>query len=114
METATLVPEIHMNFTFNVARESGAVLYGGALQFCRVEVNGRQVEVETFDFIRDILTVIPEGDNSSLSSDPLRACFCTANNTIDCSMRQLSIVTKRGQVFQLPVISAQQASSTRL
>ncbi len=112
VETAnsTDMADVHLNFTANLARKAGTILYGGSLQLCQVQVNNQKVEMETFDFIQTIFTVNTREDNSSLSSDALKVCFCF-NNTIDCFQRQSSISVRRGQKVTIPVIAVGQFDS---
>lgn len=98
---------IHLTFDSNVARRAGTVLYGGALRLCGVQVNGRQVEMETYEVIQSIITLLPSGTRSSITSDPLKVCFCS-NNVTDCSERRTMVSVRRGQLFFLPVVTVGQ------
>lgn len=98
---------IHLTFDSNVANRAGTVLYGGALRLCGVQVNGRQVEKETYEFIQSITTLLPNGTRSSITSDPLKVCFCS-NNVADCTERRTMVSVRRGQPFSLPVITVGQ------
>lgn len=99
---------IQMHFTSNEARRAGTVLYGGALQLCKVQVNGVQVENNTITLISRVSTFLPRGVASVISSDALRVCFCDRNNMADCSRRTSTISVKRGQRFGMSVVTVGQ------
>lgn len=101
------ITDILLNFTSNIAHEAGTVLYGGSLELCRVQENGQQVQLDTFDFVQALLGY-PAGDEKrTIASDPRKVCFCYGNLT-DCSERSSSVTVKRGQHFFLPVITVGQ------
>jgi hypothetical protein len=109
VETADFpnISNIQLTFDSNRASRAGSVLYGGSLQTCGVQVNGRQVVADNYAIIQSIITVLPIGTRSPIASDPLSVCFCF-NNITDCSERRTSISVRRGQPFHLPVITVGQ------
>lgn len=98
---------IRLRFISNQARRAGAVLYGGSLQLCKVQVNGVQVDNDTLTFVGSVSTIFPREDVSLFSSDALRVCFCD-QNVADCSIRNLTVSVNRGQRFVFSVLTVGQ------
>ena len=94
--------DVNLNFSQNIAR-AGTVLYGGALQLCRVQVDGSRVLNDTYEFLNSISTFQDDDQTeaSHVSSDPLRICFCT-RNVANCSENK-AVSVRRGQSFTLSV-----------
>ncbi len=106
--------DILLNFMQNSATMAGTVLYGGSLQFCRVEVNGKRIDDDSFEFFHNISSISHIADGSAIipdiSSDPLRACFCN-DGLPDCSnvnIRNISV--SRGRQFNLSVMAVGQGN----
>ena len=98
------------NFTNNVARKSGRVLYGGLLDRCTVTVNRymygtmdiKYAEQEgAFDYIRGYST-----------SNPVRICFCRSNDVVDCSYTPPNVKVMLGYTFSLSLVAVDQMNRT--
>ena len=110
---------ITLTFINNSAATTGAVLYGGMLDECRVYVGGaivndcgQRIGGEYNDDPISVFKSISIIDNvtSSISSAPLRVCLCRGD-TFDCDLRlSLEIVT--GTEFVLSAVAVGQGNAT--
>ena len=96
--------DIHLNFSHNSANNAGTVLYGGALDLCRVNKS-----LIGYQFLQNISTFIPsiKEQNSSIASKPLKACFCE-NGSINCSNRHKTVNIVPGRTFSLSIVTVGQ------
>ena len=96
--------DVHLNFVNNSAIDTGSVLYGGALQLCQVETNGGNFR-DSLQFFRNISTFEPSDDRSSISSLPLKVCFCENDEPLCSGERWKVIRVYRGQQFKVSLIT---------
>ncbi len=89
------------------------MLYGGALEFCRVKENGVQGDMDGFQFLQNVSTFNLGSDETSyISSDAVKVCLCTDNGTADCSGSiNQAVEIERGRAFNLSVITLGQLNS---
>ena len=104
--TVTQISDIRMNFIENNAIAAGSVLYGGALQLCQVHVN-EQVYTDGLQFLTNISTFVLNETVPYISSNPLKICYCT-NREANCSDMRKTIQVRRGEAFNLSLITVGQ------
>ena len=96
--------DVQLNFVNNSAIDAGSVLYGGALQLCKVQANGA-IFTDSLQFFRNISTFQPNDDKSYISSQPLKVCFCE-NGEPRCSGERSRVIrVYRGQWFNVSLIT---------
>ena len=95
-------------FKDNSADSTGSVLYGGAIDHCKLIGLGPYSSGEVFDKLVHI-----EGENStsSISSIPFRVCQCEHEQPI-CSNPNVRKAVYPGETFQVSVVSAGQRYGT--
>jgi predicted outer membrane repeat protein len=111
---------ISLIFLDNYAGKSGAVMFGGSLDNCRLYLGGgfqdscgnkigREYKESALQTLLQISTI----DNMSLaiSSEPFRVCFCDDNGVPDCESN-ISISIVRGEVFTLSAVTVGQVNFT--
>ena len=106
----TSFEDIHLNFTENFVQYSGASIYGGAIELCRVRVNGIQTAMNGYQFLQNVSIFKHQKDeNSYISSKPLKVCSCY-NGTANCSLNNLfiNITIEPGRTFDLSVLTVGQ------
>lgn len=103
-----------MQFSDNLAETSGSNLYGGLLDRCSI----RELPSPDTNF-----TVVTNGATSfrklsgiteleTISSDPVRICFCRSNGQPDCSYNPSSIDVKRGESINISVVAVDHVNHT--
>ena len=93
----------NINFTNNKA-SSGAVLYGGLLDRCKldeyaeVEHFKEKNNIDALSYFKNITGTIdfPEND---IASDPMRVCLCDKDDKVDCDMTVPDFSVVPGNVF---------------
>ncbi len=111
---------ISLIFLDNYAGKSGAVIFGGSLDNCRLYLGGgfqdncgnkigREYKESALQTLLQISTI----DNMSLaiSSEPFRVCFCDGNGVPDCELN-ISVSIVRGEVFTLSAVTVGQVNFT--
>ena len=84
--------------------EAGSVLYGGAIDNCKLTGLELYSSGEVFDMLVHIEN---DNTNSSISSDPFRVCPCE-NNHPDCSKSNKSYTVYPGETFHVSVVAVGQ------
>ena len=105
---------VQLLFKNNFAYSAGSVLYGGAIENCKLTGLESYSSAEVFDKIFH-----SEDDNdyntaSNISSDPFRICRCE-NNLPDCSKSQydaILVTAYPGETFHVSVASVGQRDGT--
>ena len=111
-----------MYFSENTANISGATLYGGLLDRCTISLFAEvyqkyaPVDIERNNprdggiaYFKNVSTIIAD---VSISSDPVRVCFCTniSSSMHDCTDqdRKLNKEVKKGEAFTVSLIAVDQ------
>ena len=110
--------DVRLVFKNNSADDAGSVLYGGAIDNCKLTGLDSYSSGELFDMIVHIEDGNDYNTTSKISSDPLRICPCK-NNLPDCSRSWYYRVTipyphtvYPGETFQISVVAAGQRNGT--
>jgi len=91
-------------FKDNSAAHTGSVLYGGAIDHCKLTGLESYSSGEVFDMLVNIEN---DNTNSSISSEPLHVCPCE-NNHPDCSKAFKPYTVHPGETFQISVVTVGQ------
>ena len=104
--------DVRLVFKSNSADDAGSVLYGGAIDNCKLTGLDSYSSGEVFDMIVHIEDENDYNTTSKISSDPLRICPCK-NNLPDCSRSWDYRATVPyphtvypGETFQISVVAA--------
>ena len=103
---SSTLEDISLNFTNNYSfdNDTNTAVFGGDLEHCEVQVNDKYLQSNGFQFLNNVSTFTPGGIKRSISSQPLKVCFCK-NGTPDCygeSIKFISIVT--GRLFNVSLV----------
>ena len=96
--------DVQLVFKNNYAGDAGSVLYGGAIDNCKLTGLGSYNSGKVFDML-----VHYEDDNttSSISSDPFRICLCEDNNPNHHNSNKTFFIYP-GETFQVSVAAVGQ------
>ena len=97
---------VRLNFTENTAI-SATSFNGGALEFCRVQMNEVQTDSSGYQFLQNVSTFRNSEKVASISSKPSSICFCSGGKT-DCSGRSRLVSIERGRTFNLSLVTVGQ------
>ena len=108
-------PDTTFFFQDNTAKETGAILYGGLLDRCVFidllllrNVSTKNDPVALFKSISNISD--NSGNESTISSDPMRICFCQ-NNLPNCTFEIAELSVRRGEAFSVSALAVDQVGS---
>ena len=105
--------DVKLFFTNNFADIAGSVLYGGAIDHCKLTGLDSHSSGEVFDMVfRN--TDTDYYATSNISSDPFRICLCESNLTY-CSKSQYDVIpitAYPGEAFQVSVVAVGQRDGT--
>ena len=104
---------VQLIFTNNSADDAGSVLYGGAIDHCKLT---HGLDSYSSGKVFDMLVHNNDTDHnttSNISSDPLQVCLCE-KNLPKCSMSQYELphVVYPGETFQVSVVTVGQRNGT--
>ena len=91
-------------FINNSADDAGSVLYGGAIDNCKLTGLESYSSGEVFDLL---VHIEDDNTNPSISSDPFRICPCE-NNRPDCSESDKSYTVHPGETICVSVVAVGQ------
>ncbi len=110
-KTECFIKSVFLNFVDNFAVFSGANLYGGLLDRCTVHTESYQNSTSNFKVTELLgiatflsLSSINEMQLDTISSAPVRLCFCQDNQP-NCSYQPEPIQVNRGMAFSLQLIA---------
>ena len=101
----------NIQFSGNTATEYGHNLYGGLLDRC-VPSSSADVYVNQpnrtyyngIDYLKDISNITL----NSITSPPVRVCFCDSESEPDCSYQPSPIEVKKGETFKMSIVAVDQ------
>ena len=105
---------ISIHFSDNMANEQGSNVFGGLLDRCipspfteTYQANNDKNNTSSVTYLQNISTIEPD----SISSQPVRVCFCTNNGTEpDCSYQPPTIKVKKGELFTVSLVAVDQVN----
>ena len=102
-------------FSGNIATGKGSNLFGGLLDRCVpssfVEVYLKEPNITTQDF--NGVSYLEHFSNivlDSISSHPVKVCFCTTDNEPDCSYQPPPFKVKKGEAFNTSLVAVDQVN----
>ena len=104
---------VHLVFKNNYADTAGSVLYGGAVDNCKLTDGlDSYSSGEVFDKMVHIDNDTEYSTSSTISSDPLQICPC--ENNLDCSVSWYIVphTVYLGETFQVSVVAVGQRGGT--
>ena len=112
--TATTVQLESITAQNNSARHSGSNLFGGLIDRCMPLSVGNAISTEAVieqyrngqSYLQSISNLI-DSDTNSVTSYPVRVCFCT-QNLPNCSLKFLTKEVRKGQPFTVSVAAVDQ------
>ena len=111
-------PESHniknIYFSYNIATAQGSTLFGGLLDRCTPShfaelYNIQIIHYSGVDYIKNISKNFVL---DSISSKPVRVCFCNSEHEPDCSYQHPRIKVKKGEGFNVSVVAVDQVNNT--
>ena len=104
------VIENHMLFSGNSANTSGAILYGGLLDRCTINVFDKKAYIKILYSSQPNFT---HGILNYTSSDAVRVCFCKSSDAeVDCSHQPQPIQVIKGRNFSLNIAAVDHVNHT--
>ena len=102
-------------FSENTASEQGLNLFGGQLDRCIpspfAEVYLKQrIHYSGATYLGNISNI--DIDNDSISSRPVRVCFCNSEHEPDCSYKHPVIRVQKGKAFNVSLVAVDQVNHT--
>ena len=100
-------------FSDNTATEQGSNLFGGLLDRC---IPSQLAEVcRNYDIHYSGVTYLQNISNielDSISSQPVRVCFCNSQYEQDCSYQPPTIRVRKGKAFNVSLVAVDQVNHT--
>ena len=104
--------EIQLIFKNNSADAAGSVLYGGAVDNCKLTGLDSYNSSEVFDMLVHIKKDTDYNTTSNISSEAFRVCPCEADNRPNCSRSMKTLSVYPGETFQVSVVAVGQRNGT--
>ena len=100
--------DVQLVFENNSADDAGSVLFGGAIDNCKLTGQDSYSSGEVFDML---VHIEDDNTNSSISSQPFRICPCE-NNLPNCGESFMKGTLHPGETFQASVVAVGQRNGT--
>ena len=106
----------HIQFADNDASEYGSDIFGGLLDRCtpspfsEVYLKER-VQYSGFNYLEE-LTNIELQQLHSVSSHPVRICYCSDEGELDCDYKPPTITVRKGEAFTVSLAAVDHANNT--
>ena len=100
--------DVQLIFKNNSADVAGSVLYGGAVEHCKLTGLESYNSGEVFD---KIVHIDDENTNSTISSLPFHMCPCDKHH-LDCSTSRNTFSVYPGEMFHVSVVACGQRDGT--
>lgn len=106
----TISKTIYTDFMNNTAVIRGSNLYGGLLDRCTQNPLNEvtQTHPNTTNGFQYLMKFTNINSSDSISSDPVRVCFCN-NNQPDCLYQPPTVNITKGKTFLVPLVAVDQA-----
>ena len=106
---------VNIQFSGNTATEHGPNLFGGLLDRCVpssfAEVYHKQPNLTTQYYTgMNYLQILSNIALDSISSPPVRVCFCDNESEPDCSYQPPPIKVKKGETFKVSLVAVDQVN----
>ena len=108
---------VNILFSENTATEQGSNLFGGLLDRCIpsafAEIHLKQynntIHYSGISYLQNITENV---HTQSISSHPVRLCFCNVKHKPDCSYQLPTITVQKGEDFNMFVVAVDQVNNT--
>ena len=106
---------INIHFSGNTVSEQGANLFGGLLDRCipspfaEVYQQRSTPHYSGVSYLEEISNITAL-DNDTISSLPVRVCFCNTKSEPDCSYQPPTVKVKKGEAFAVPLVAVDQVN----
>ena len=100
---------ITMHFDGNIASSSGSNLFGGLLDRCIPNILAEvypEINYSGVSYLRSISDIALD----SVSSLPVRICFCNSERQPSCSYQPPTIKVKKGEAFNVMLVAVDQVN----
>ena len=107
--------EVNIFFTGNTATAQGSNLFGGLLdrcipsQYAELLFSNETIHYSGVTYLQNISN---NTQLDSVSSRPVRVCFCNSEHKPDCSYQVPIITVKKGEAFNVSVVAVDQVNNT--
>ena len=104
-------------FSENTATKQGSNLFGGLLDRCILspfaELYSKHYSgIIYFQSITENQNITKNAQINSISSQPVRVCFCNIKHKPNCSYQLSTITVKKGEAFNVSVVAVDQVNNT--
>ena len=101
-------------FSQNSAAEQGSNLFGGLMDRCTLP----KVKLNEYKFLKQpiisdvnfLQIIINNTSLDSISSRPIRLCFCNSEHKPNCSYKPPTVRVKKGEAFNLSLVAVNQVN----
>ena len=107
------IETVYMLFQNNTATKQGSNLFGGQLDRCIPNISA-EIYLNQTTYYDSGVTYLQNISNihlDSISSKPVRVCFCNYTMKPDCSYQLPAIKVKKGETFKVLVVAVDQAKN---
>ena len=107
---------VNILFSENTASEQGPNIFGGLLDRCipspfaEVYLEQPRLHYSGATYLGNISNI--DIDNDSISSQPVRVCFCNSEHEPDCSYQPPVIRVQKGKAFNVSLVAVDQVNHT--
>ena len=105
---------INILFSGNIASEQGANIFGGLLDRCIpspfAEVYRQYIPPSHYSGVSYLGDIANITELDTISSLPVRVCFCKSESEPDCSYQPPTIKVKKGEAFTMPLVAVDQVN----
>ena len=100
-------------FSDNTATEQGSNLFGGLLDRCIPSpfaegYKKQRIHYSGVTYLRNISNI----ELDSISSEPVRVCFCNSEHEPDCNYQPPTIRVQKGKAFNVSLVAVDQVNHT--
>ena len=106
---------VNIFFSGNTATTQGSNLFGGLLdrcipsQYAELLFSNETIHYSGVTYLQNISNIT---QLDSISSQPVRVCFCNSEHKPDCSYQLPNIAVKKGEIFNVSVVAVDQVNNT--
>ena len=105
----------YLHFSKNYAKLAGSALFGGLFDRCLIQYahksDDNRLDPHNWTGILFLMTVTDIVSSDSISSHPVRICFCWENQP-DCSYEHPPVFVMKGYPFTLSLVAVDQVNKT--
>ena len=107
----SITPGANIFFSSNTATAQGSNLFGGLLDRC-IPSQFAELLYTYYSGVTYLQIISNIAHLDSVSSKPVRVCFCNSEHEPDCSYQLPTITVKKGETFNVSVVAVDQVNNT--